>query len=147
VERRGLKGALALLVLVLACRDDGGALDRADLKNAMAADVALDRALKTADDAEMANHDDEAADILKRTAAPAADDALAAANAVSPRTAWGKKEKDALVALVRDRKDEVGRYERALRGTDMDEKVAAVEKQLAIEKRASALSQEIDRGP
>ena len=84
---------------------------------------------------------------MKRTAAPAADQALAKASAIDARSPWGKKEKDALVALARDRKDEVGRYERALRGTDLDEKLAALQKQLEIEQRAAALELEVDRGP
>jgi hypothetical protein len=84
---------------------------------------------------------------LKRTAAPAADEALAKANAIDARTAWGHKEKDALVALAHDRKDEVGRYERALRGSDLDEKLSALQKQLEIEQRAAALELEVDRGP
>jgi hypothetical protein len=84
---------------------------------------------------------------LKRTASPAADEALNAANAVDAKTAWGRKEKDALVKLARDRKDELGRYESALRGTDLDAKLAAVQKQLEIEQRAAALELEVDRGP
>lgn len=84
---------------------------------------------------------------MKRTAVPAADDAVKAANAIDAKTAWGRKEKDALVSLARDRKDEVGRYEGALRGTDLDAKLAALQKQLEIEQRAAALELEVDRGP
>lgn len=133
---------------MIACtRGDPGAADRDELKRALASDVALDRALKSADDAERAGHDDQAADILKRTALPAADESMAAADGVSTRTPWGRKEKDTLVTFARDRKDELGKYEHALRGTDLDEKLAAIEKQLELEKRAQTIAQEIDRGP
>ncbi len=134
------------LAFLVAC-NDATVRDRAELGRAIEADKTLDHALKQADDASHAGNDVQAADILKRTAAPAADEALAKANAIDARTAWGRKEKDALVALARDRKDEVGRYERALRGTDLDEKLAALQKQLEIEQRAAALELEVDRGP
>ncbi len=131
---------------MVAC-NDAAAHDRIELNRAIEADKTLDRALKDADDKSRAGRDDDAADILKRTASPAADEALKAANAVDAKTAWGHKEKDALVKLARDRKDEVGRYESALRGTDLDAKLAAVQKQLEIEQRAAALELEVDRGP
>lgn len=113
----------------------------------MSADENLDDALKKADDAERAGRDDDAADILKRTAEPAADQALATANALAPRTDWGRKEKDALTALERDRKDEVGRYEAALRSGDVEQKIAALKKQLDIEQRAKGIAEEVAAGP
>ena len=83
---------------------------------------------------------------MKRTGAPAADAAVASADALAPRTAWGKKEKDAIVALERDRKDELGRYESALRAGDAEAKLEALKKQLEIEKRAKAIAEEVARG-
>jgi hypothetical protein len=140
-------GLVALALAFAACKPDGGALDRSDLQAAMSADENLDDALKKADDAERAGRDDDAADILKRTAEPAADQALATANALAPRTDWGRKEKDALTALERDRKDEVGRYEAALRSGDVEQKIAALKKQLDIEQRAKGIAEEVAAGP
>lgn len=146
MARGGLSLAVALVALA-GCRPDPGALDRTDLQATLAADGTLDDALKKADDAERAGHDAEAADILKRTASPAADQAVAAAETLAPRTPWGKKERDALVALEHDRKDELAHYESALRSGDLDDKVAALKKQLAIEQRAKSIAEEIARGP
>jgi len=138
---------IALALAVAACsKPDLESLDRAELQSALASDGTLDDALKKADDAERTGHDDDAADILKRTAEPAADSALAAANALAPRSDWGRKEKDALVALERDRKDEVGRYESALRSGDVEKKIDALKKQLEIEQRAKSIAEEVARG-
>jgi len=136
------------LALLLACtRDDPAALDRSALRQAMAADDALGRALKQADDAAHAGHAQEADDIFKRTVAPAADSALAAARAIEPRTDWGKSKKNALVTLEQDRKDAVEPFAAALRGEDLDAKLAVYEKQLDLEHRAQTLSHDIDVGP
>jgi hypothetical protein len=86
-------------------------------------------------------------DILKGTAEPAADEALAAANALTPRSTWGRTKKGSLVALVTDRKAEMLRYEKAMSGASDEEKLVALTKQVDIETRAAALMEEIDRGP
>jgi hypothetical protein len=143
-----VRGGLIAVALALgACRTDPGALDRADLKAAIAADEALDRVLAQADAAEREGRSADAVDILKRKAGPAADDAITAADAVAPRSAWGRKEKKALVALEHDRKAELERYARALGGGDAEAKLAALKGQVDVEKRAKSLSEEIDRGP
>ena len=113
----------------------------------LAKDDALDRTLKEADDTERDGRDVEAADILKRKSWPAADEAVAAAAALSPRSDWGKREKDALVALEHDRKEELAPYEAALRASDVNAKIGALKKQLEIELRAKKLAEEVDRGP
>jgi hypothetical protein len=151
-RRRGLTllrvALVALVALGLAaCRPDPVAQDRADLRAALDADDVLDRGLRRADDAERAGHDGEALDILKRTCEPAADRALAAATALTPRSAWGRKEKDALVALEHDRKRELVRYEDALHVGSVQAKVAAMEGQIEVEKRAATISEEIDHAP
>jgi hypothetical protein len=136
----------ASALVALGC-DHGSTSDQADLKNAMAADLATSRALKQADDAAHDGRSTEAADLLKRVAAPAADEGVSTASAVTPRTAWGRTEKDALVVLVSDRKREMEAYEHALRAGSDEEKLAALTKQIDIERRASALAEEIERGP
>ena len=132
--------------MAVACKPEPAALDREDLQKTLAVDATLDDALARADQAERAGRDGDAADILKRTGGPAADAAVASADALAPRTAWGKKERDAIVALERDRKDELGRYESALRAGDAEAKLEALKKQLEIEKRAKAIAEEVARG-
>jgi len=144
LERGGL---IVLWLAATACRPDPAALDQAELKAAMTADDALDRALKQADDAERANRDTDALNILKRTCEPEAEHAVAVAGGLAPRTAWGRKQKDGLVALERDRKAELARYEGALASGDPEKKLAAIESQLGVERRAVELSEEIDHGP
>jgi hypothetical protein len=122
-------------------------LDQADLKGALAKDQATSRALKQADDVARTGRATEAIDLLKRTAEPAADEALTAVTALTPRTTWGRTEKGALVALTTDRKTEMARYENALSGGSDEDKLAALTKQVDIETRAAALMEEIDRGP
>ncbi len=119
--------------------------DRRDLKAAFAMDAPLDSALARAEKEAKAGHDDAAVDILKRTAQSAGSAAVDAANAIAPRTTWGKTEKTTLVALETERRDSVERYESALRGTDLDEKLEAVQKQIDLEKRVLAFSTEIER--
>ena len=87
------------LALLFAC-NDATAHDRTELGRAIEADKSLDRALKQADDASHAGNDVEAADILKRMAAPAADEALAKANAIDARTAKLLKSTAGMPGLV-----------------------------------------------
>ena len=84
---------------------------------------------------------------MKISALPRADDALAAANALAPKTPWGKREKDELVKLVTDRKSTVSRYEDALATHDDDAMLASLKEQIDLEKRAATLKQAIDQGP
>ena len=99
-----------------------------------------------AEEADIAGLDEDAANILKRSH-PDAERAVAEAEGLAPRSPWGKKQKDALVALEHDRKDELDRYEKALRSGDLDEKLAALKKQLELEQRAKGIAEEVARGP
>lgn len=137
------RAALALAVLLAACtksappepaarpKDDEGAV-----RAILAADQKLDRALKEADDESAKGHDAAAADALEKKASPAADEAIAVAEAQSMRSAWGREQKDALLSSLRERKAEIPRYASALRGEDLEAKLAAVQKQVALEKKA-----------
>lgn len=146
MERGGLALAVALAFAFAGCKPDVAALDRTDLQSALAADATLDEALTKADEAERSGLDEDAANILKRLH-PDAERAVAAAEGLAPRSPWGKKERDALVALEHDRKDELDRYEKALRSGDLDEKLAALKKQLELERRAKDIAEEVARGP
>ena len=112
----------------------------------LAADQATSKALQRVDDAAKGGHADQALDILKRSATSAADEASSAASKLEPRTAWGRTEKGALVALTTDRKREMATYEHALGGSDED-MLAALTAQVDIEKRAAAISSDLERGP
>jgi hypothetical protein len=84
---------------------------------------------------------------LKISALPAADDALAAANALAPKTEWGKTQKAELVKLATDRKVTISRYEEALSKHDDDAMLASLKEQIDIEKRAATLKRDIEKGP
>ncbi len=122
---------------------DPTALDRADLDAILAADHDVDAALKKADDDEARDDDAAAAKVLRTEALPLAQQALATARTKTPRTAWGKKEHDALVSLLKDRKAAIPRYAAALEGTSLEDRLAAVQRQAELEKRAMTLSGEI----
>jgi len=142
LERGGLIVALALC----ACRPDAAA-DRDELQRAIDADEAVSQVFQEALQAEKAADGGAAVDILKRSGEPAAKQASDAAAALAPRSAWGRAQRDALVALERDRSDELAKYETALAAKDDDATVASLERQIALEKRAKALWDEIHRGP
>jgi hypothetical protein len=137
---------VASALAVLAC-DRGSTLDQIDLERVLAADESTSRALKRVDDASRAGDKAGSVDILKRSAVPAADDALSLATALAPRTHWGQTERGSLVALTTDRKNAMPSYERALEGDSDEETLAALSKQLEIEHRAAALLQDVERGP
>ena len=117
------------------------------MRDALAKDEATDRELIRADDALRKLNGAEADNILKISALPAADEALAAANALAPKTDWGKKEKDELVKLVTDRKATISRYEEALSKHEDDAMLASLKEQIDIEKRAADLKRDIEKGP
>ena len=121
--------------------------DRPALREALAKDEATARELIRADDALRKLNGAEVDNILKISALPAADEALAAANALAPKTDWGRKEKDELVKLVTDRKGTISRYEEAASKHDDDAMLASLKEQIDIERRAANLKGEIDKGP
>jgi len=147
VRASGVAAARALalcgcLILIGCSRDD-----RPALREALAKDEVTDRELIRADDALRKLNGAEADNILKISALPAADEALAAANALAPKTDWGRSRKDELVKLTSDRKGTISRYEDALAKHDDDTMLASLKEQIGIEKRAAALKREIDKGP
>jgi hypothetical protein len=150
----GRAALLALAILGLGgCRDrprDDAASaqrDRARLEQIVAADARIDRALKEADDASHAGDDARAALVLEKTALPAADEAIAEATHDTVETPWGRARREELLALLADRRTEIPRYAAALRGTDLDAKLAAVEAQLALQKRALQTATAVMAGP
>jgi hypothetical protein len=126
----------ALLSLSLVACTDPMVRDREALERVIVLDEAFDRAMKEADDASRAGGDDVAADLLRDRAAPAGDVALRAAKSASVETAWGKQRRDELVAVIGDRKDELPKYEAALRSGDAEKKIDALKRQIELQKRA-----------
>jgi hypothetical protein len=122
-----------------ACRRSDAATlarDRATLDAIIAEDATVDRALMDADGASRAGEDDRAAALLETSAAPAADRAIADADAAKMETPWGTARRDDLRRLLSDRRAEIPRYAAALRGTDLDAMLAAIEAQVGLQKRA-----------
>jgi hypothetical protein len=115
---------------------DRRARDHERLADVVAADQELDRELKEADDASQGGDDAKAAALLDRDANKAADDAIAEAEHAPLESVWGRARRDELLAVIHARKDEIKAYADALRGDDLDKKLAAVEKQLELQKRA-----------
>ena len=141
--RRGkpfMRFVLLLVALLPACSraavPDGRAEDRVVIEAIVAADVKLDHALKQADDSSAAGDDEGAALLLEKNASPAADAAIALAGAARIHTPWGESRRGELLEVLRARKAEIPRYAAALRGTDVNEKLAAAEAQLALQRRA-----------
>jgi hypothetical protein len=118
-------------------RDDR---DHARLAAIVQADAALDRVLKSADDASHAGDDAKAADILEGDATHAATDAVAQAEAEreAMETPWGRARRDALAAVLRERQAAIAPYAAAARGDDLDAKLATVIQQLELQKKAVA---------
>ncbi|MEO6418275.1 MAG: hypothetical protein ABIP39_02645 [Polyangiaceae bacterium] len=134
---------------------DPAALDKAAIDRIVAADQKLDRALKEADDLASRREKDgapagneiEAAALLERNALPAATEALAVANASGVTTPWADARKRELIGILQDTKDEIPRYAAALRGTDVDAKLAAIQAEVALEKRTIETVTAISHGP
>lgn len=141
------RGAATARALALCCGLIGCTDDRPALRDAIAKDEVTDRELIRADDALRKLNGAEADNILKISALPAADEALAASNALAPKSEWGRKKKDELVKLTADRKGTISRYEEALAKHDDDAMLTSLKEQIDIEKRAAALKRDIDQGP
>lgn len=131
--------ACALLACKSAAPPEPAATPKDDepaIRAILSADQKLDRALKEADDEAAKGRDEAAAQALEKKALPAADEAIAIAEAQSVKSAWGQTQKSALLGSLRERKAEIPIYAAALRGDDLEAKLAAVEKQVSLEKKA-----------
>jgi hypothetical protein len=138
-----LTGSLAAIASIgaLGCKSaaeqeaERRARDKATLDSIVLLDRALDATLKQADEIAMKGDELKAAELLDRQAIPNADAALQAATAAQVETPWGHERQDELRALLTDRRAEIPRYAGALRSTDLESKLGAVQKQVELEKR------------
>ena len=149
--RAAVAASFAVATLPMGCDDkvtvDPLAKDRAALDRIVAADLDLDRALKRADDLSAKGDDAAAADALEKLALPRATAALGAARAAIVTSAWAKERHAEWLAIAADREREIPRYAAALRGDDMAAKLAALEEQAAIQKRAMGAALAVKAGP
>jgi hypothetical protein len=116
-----------------AARDDR---DHARLAALVAADEALDRALKAADDASRAGNDAKGAELLEGPATQAAEEAVAACEHAALETPWGAARREALLAVVRERRASIASYAQAMKGDDLDAKLATITLQVELQKQA-----------
>jgi len=112
--------------------------DRAALEPVVALDVRASQAMREADSATGKGEADAAADALAARARPAVDEALRAAENATVNSGWGRAKRGELLAILRDRKAEIPKYEDAVRGGDPEKMLASIEAQAAIERRALA---------
>ena len=133
---------LIVLTLLSGCHDQAreqaerGARDRGRLEAIVNADETLDRTLKSADDASRAGDEAKAAALLEGDGARASSDAIAEAEREPLETTWARARRDAILAVMRERQTSIPAYARALRGDDLEAKLAAVETQIALQKKA-----------
>ncbi len=116
--------------------DTRDADDHARLARIVAADEALDRALKAADDASQNGDDAKGANILETDATSAADEAIREAEHEAVETAWARARRDALLAIIRERRASISSYAEAMRSTDLEAKLAVVTLQIELQRRA-----------
>jgi hypothetical protein len=122
------------------------AKDRAMLDRIVESDLELDRALKRADDLSAKGDDLAAANALDKFALPRATAAAAQAHAAIVTTPWAKERVAEWTAIAADRAREIPIYAAALRGDDIAAKLAALEAQTAIQKRAIAAAAAVKTG-
>jgi len=144
--RHGIAAGLLLLGLLgVACTKGAPpdeatlrAEDKAALEGIVALDVRASQAMREADTATGKGEADAAADAVTVRARPAVDEALRVAESTTVKSEWGRTKRDELLAILRERKAEMPRYEDAVRGGDPEKMLASIEAQAAIERRALA---------
>lgn len=151
--RRAALALLTMLVLALlaACskpEPDEATLragDKIELERLVALDVKASKAMRDADDVSMKDAG-AAGDILSTRARPSIDLATSSVEAAAMKTEWGRAKKEALLAVLRDRKAELPKYEEAIKGGDPDKMLAAIQAQADIERRALLVVAAVQEG-
>jgi hypothetical protein len=121
--------------------------DRVVLNGVVDEDLKAERTLVQVGDVERQHRLDDAARLVDDEAIPAADRAIDAAKQAEPESVWGRARKEELLSAMNDRRDELPRYAAALRAQELEQQLASVERQIAIEKRAMTVAQAIKDGP
>jgi hypothetical protein len=136
--------------LLFACVDSEGARARRDqsvLRRLALEDQVVQTVLRDADVAEREKRWKDAADVLESKAIPAQDKAIAASVAPALESAWGRRERDELVAEMRDRRAEMMSSAAAIRADDFAKTLESLERQIDVEKRAIKTHDAIVAGP
>lgn len=120
--------------------------DKRELERVVALDVRASQAMRDADDATRTGDAGAAATTVASRAVPAVDEALRSAEGASMKSDWGKRKRDELVAILRDRKAEMPRYEDAVKTGDPEKMLSAIQAQAAIEQRALATVAAVQEG-
>ena len=110
--------------------------DHAQLVRIVQADERLDRALKAADDASRAGDDAKGAALLEGDATRAASEAIALGEQAPLATTWGRARREALLSVIHERAASIPSYADAMRGEDLEAKLAVVTLQIDLQKRA-----------
>jgi hypothetical protein len=100
--------------------------------------------MHAADDAAMNGDATRALALIESDAKPAMDEGLRLADGASVKTEWAKAKRDAIAAVLRDRKNELPRYTEAVKSNEAEKLLSAIEAQAAIERRALAAVAGID---
>ena len=151
--RRAKSGLILLFALVGCAKDPAreealrAERDKVVLNGVVDEDLKAERALVQVGEAERQHNLDEAARLVDDDAIPAADRAIDVAKQALPESVWGRARKDELLSAMNERRDELPKYAAALRAQDLEQQLASVEKQIAIEKRAMTVAQAIKDGP
>jgi hypothetical protein len=120
--------------------------DKRTLEQVVDLDVRASQAMRDADTATGKGDAGAAADVIGTRARPAVEEALRAAEGATLKSEWGRRKRDELVGILRDRKAEMPKYEEAVKGGDPEKMLAAIEAQAAIERRALATVAAVKEG-
>jgi hypothetical protein len=144
--KRVLFAAMLVLVGCTKAEPELRERDRPELQRIVAEDVRASQAMHAADEA-LAKGDAKAALVaLETQASPAIDEGLRLAETARLETAWGRAKRDAVLAVLRERKTELPRYSGAVRSGDPEQLIVAIEAQAVIERRALAAVAGIHEG-
>ena len=141
-----IRRTFAALLLLAACSkapapSDEATLraeDKHELERVVAIDVRVSQAMRDADEATRVGDAGAASTAVTVRAAPAVDEGLRTAEAATMKSEWGRGKRAELVAILRDRKAEMPKYEEAVTSNDPEKMLAAIQAQAAIERRALA---------
>jgi hypothetical protein len=120
--------------------------DKRELERVVAIDVRASQAMRDADEATRVGDAGAASLTVTSRAAPAVEEALRVAQVAAMRSEWGKARRDELLAILRERKAEMARYDEAVTTGDPEKLLSAIQAQAAIERRALATVAAVQEG-
>jgi hypothetical protein len=100
--------------------------------------------MHAADDAVAKGDATTALALIDSDAKPAIEEGLRVAGSANMKTEWGKTKRDQIQKVLVDRKNELPRYTDAVKSSDTEKLLSAIEAQAAIERRALAAVAGID---